>query len=129
MLLCKYMMYLRRVRSELNMHDVHACAGEEIPEMEEAHVQAGSLVGTPFGTKGIYDFGSHNQLTKRVAVHSATMLKHRLKAPPPEVYSLHRRLAGAFLVNMKLRAKVPCKSMFDDLHAAYEFGPVGEVVV
>lgn len=91
--------------------------------MEEAHVQAGSLVGTPFGTQGTYDFGSHNQLTKRVAVHSATMLRHRLKAPPPEVYSLHRRLAGAFLVNMKLRAKVTCQQMFNEVYDSYSFGP------
>jgi aarF domain-containing kinase len=91
--------------------------------MEEAHVQAGSLVGTPFGTPGMYDFGSHNQLTKRVAAHSAVMLRHRLKAPPPEVYSLHRRLAGAFLVNMKLKARVPCKAMFDKVYSEYDFSP------
>jgi aarF domain-containing kinase len=109
-------------KQELTVHVI--AAGEEIPEMEEAHVQAGCLVGTPFGTPGLYDFGSHNQLTKRVAVHSATMLRHRLKAPPPEVYSLHRRLAGAFLVNMRLRAKVPCKEMFNAVYDAYEFGPV-----
>ena len=94
--------------------------------MEEAHVQAGALVGTPFGTPGLYDFGAHDQLTRRVAAHSATMLRHRLKAPPPEVYSLHRRLAGAFLVNMKLRARVPCQALLEEVCRAHEGGAVAD---
>ena len=42
---------------------------------------------------------------------------------------MHRRLAGAFLVNMKLQAQVPCKAMLDEVYSAYEFGPQGEDVV
>lgn len=36
------------------------------------------------------------------------MIEHRLTAPPDEIYSLHRKLAGAFLTAAKLRARVAC---------------------
>jgi aarF domain-containing kinase len=78
-------------------------------------------IGTPFGTKGIYDFGSHRQLTQRVRELGAKMLEHRLVAPPVEAYSLHRRLSGAFLANIRLRAQVPCSRIFDEVYDGYNF--------
>lgn len=89
--------------------------------MLDAHVRAGATVGTPFGTKGLYDFGEHGQLTRRVSELGAKMLQHRLTAPPVEAYSLHRRLSGAFLANIRLRARVPCRQLFDDVYASYDF--------
>lgn len=57
---------------------VRCCPGDESPVMLDAHVEAGIMVGLPFGHQGVYDFGSHGGLTKRVSELGAVMLKHRL---------------------------------------------------
>ena len=44
------------------------------------------------------------------------MVKNRLKAPPPEVYSLHRKLSGSYLMNMNLRSKVHSRKIFMDIY-------------
>ena len=49
------------------------------------------------------------------------MLRHRLTPPPEEAYSLHRKLSGAFLACIKLRARVPCRRLFFDLYDTYCF--------
>lgn len=90
--------------------------------MLNAHVRAGITVGTPFGAPGNYDFGSHGQMTKRVSELGAQMLQHRLTAPPVEAYSLHRRLSGAFLANIRLKTVVPCKALFDKVYESHDFG-------
>ena len=89
--------------------------------MLDAHAEAGYVVGTPFATEGVYDFAQHGALTRRVSDLGAVMLRHRLTAPPEEAYSLHRKLSGAYLACVKLRAKVPCRQLFYDSYKAYEF--------
>ena len=54
------------------------CAGDESAVMLDAHVEAGIMVGLPFGHQGVYDFGSHGGMTRRVSELGAVMLKHRL---------------------------------------------------
>jgi aarF domain-containing kinase len=44
------------------------------------------------------------------------MLKNRLKAPPPEVYSLHRKLSGAYLMNMNLTSEIDSRKIFMDAY-------------
>ena len=47
----------------------------------------------------------------------------RLVPPPTEVYSLHRRLAGAFSTCIKLEASIPCRDLLEAAFARYEFDP------
>ncbi|KAL7124810.1 hypothetical protein ABFS83_14G074000 [Erythranthe nasuta] len=94
--------------------------GTESDIMLEAHVQAGFVVGLPFSKRGGYDFGSTN-ITQSISNLGATMLRHRLTPPPEEAYSLHRKLSGAFLACIKLRAVVPCREILLQVSENYQF--------
>lgn len=83
--------------------------------MLNAHCEAGFIVGKAFSGPGEYDFAQHSKLTARVTELGGVMLKNRLCPPPEESYSLHRRLSGAFLCCIKLRAVVPSHAMFYEI--------------
>ena len=94
--------------------------GDESPEMLHAHAEAGMVVGEPFLTNEPFDFAG-SQLTSRISQYSGTFMKHRLTPPPAEAYSLHRKLAGAFLLCIKLKACIPCRDMLELVHSQYKF--------
>jgi aarF domain-containing kinase len=54
------------------------------------------------------------------------MLEHRLSPPPEEIYSLHRKLSGSFLLAAKLQASVPCGTLFREISEKYEYGEVND---
>ncbi|XP_051146134.1 protein ABC transporter 1, mitochondrial [Andrographis paniculata] len=99
--------------------------GMESEIMLEAHVQAGFVVGLPFSRHGGYDFGSTN-ITQSISNLGATMLRHRLTPPPEEVYSLHRKLSGAFLACIKIEAVVPCRELLLQVYENYDFSEDGD---
>ncbi|XP_020398159.1 protein ABC transporter 1, mitochondrial isoform X1 [Zea mays] len=94
--------------------------GEEPEVMLDAHVQAAFIVGVPFSKPGGHDFRANN-ITHSVSNLGATMLKHRLTPPPDEVYSLHRKLSGAFLACIKIGAVVPCREILFQVYEQYNF--------
>jgi aarF domain-containing kinase len=98
-------------------------SGEEPEVLIDAHVEAGFQVGTPFATEGAHDFATNRAMTRKVAGLGKVMLKHRLKAPPEEAYSLHRKLSGCFLACMRLGARVDARRMLRETYEGYDFGP------
>jgi aarF domain-containing kinase len=93
--------------------------GKENDVMLEAHTLSGFCLGEPFATYEPYDFKS-SRITSRISEHGAVFLKHRLTPPPEEVYTLHRKLAGAFNLCIKLGAKISCRSLLDEVAAIYK---------
>jgi len=100
--------------------DIGFLTGDETIEMTNAHIDAGLVLGEPFLTNEPFDF-ANSHLTKRVSKHGETFMKFRLTPPPTEAYSLHRKLAGAFLLCIKLKAVIPCRDILEKTYKNYKF--------
>lgn len=94
--------------------------GYETKAMDDAHAEAVLILGEAFNNDGIFDF-SKQDTTRRINDLVPVMLKHRLTPPPEETYSLHRKMSGAFLLCAKLKAKINCKPLFDEVWKNYKF--------
>jgi aarF domain-containing kinase len=105
--------------------DLGFLTGDECKEMMDAHVAAAFVLGEPFGSDEPYDFAA-SQLSARVREHVPTMMRHRLCPPPSEIYSLHRKLSGAYMLCIRLGATIDCREAFDAVHEGYAYGPVPE---
>ncbi len=79
--------------------------------MVDAHVASMSLLAQPFAHAGPYDFAKQT-VTDEVRQYVPIMLRHRLTPPPPETYSLNRKLSGAFLMCARLGARVDCGELW-----------------
>uniref|UniRef100_A0A8B9PXN5 Coenzyme Q8B n=1 Tax=Apteryx owenii TaxID=8824 RepID=A0A8B9PXN5_APTOW len=103
--------------------DLKFLTGFETKAFEAAHVDAVMILGEAFSAAGPFDFGAQST-TRRIQALVPVMLRHRLAPPPEESYSLHRKMAGSFLVCARLRARVPCRDMFEELYARYWAPPL-----
>jgi len=79
-----------------------------------------TLLASPFRheSEQPYAFGPNTewaQITQLIRQTIPVMLSERLTPPPRETYSLNRKLSGAFLLANRLRAKVDCKSLWDQI--------------
>lgn len=88
--------------------------GQENDIMIDAHIKSGFTLGEPFATDDVYDFKSSG-ITGRISEHGSAFLQHRLTPPPEEVYTLHRKLAGAFNLCIKIGAKIKCRDLLEDV--------------
>jgi aarF domain-containing kinase len=87
-------------------HEMGFLSGKENPVLLRAHVKSGFILGEPF-QENVYDFGKSN-INVRIGKELYVFLQHRVKDPPEEVYTLHRKLAGCYLLCRKMGAKVKC---------------------
>ncbi|XP_044727738.1 atypical kinase COQ8B, mitochondrial isoform X2 [Chrysoperla carnea] len=94
--------------------------GYESKVMEEAHVNACMVFGEIFRIPDEFNFPAQ-KTTQEITYLVPVMLKHRLCPPPEEIYSLHRKLSGIFLLCSKMKVKLKCRPMFLNLYKNYKF--------
>ncbi|XP_058062721.1 atypical kinase COQ8B, mitochondrial [Anopheles bellator] len=94
--------------------------GYETAAMENAHIDAVLILGEIFSVPGEFEFGRQST-TKKIAALVPVMVAHRLCPPPEEIYSLHRKLSGVFLLCARLNAKIDCKPIFNEVMQNYKF--------
>ena len=89
--------------------------------MTNAHVNSFLLLSEPFASSlgSIYDFGKSSTISNKVREEIPLMLRERLTPPPDETYSLHRKLSGCFLLCAKLKARVTCSLIFNNVNKKY----------
>ncbi|TRY67370.1 hypothetical protein TCAL_12094 [Tigriopus californicus] len=92
--------------------------GYEAQVMNDAHVESVMILGQCFRENAEFDFGKQ-KTTHRMQDLVPVMLKNRLCPPPPEVYSLHRKMSGLFLLATKLDAKINCFPVWKKLEAEF----------
>ena len=83
-----------------------------------AHVDSVMIIGESIRYPGKFNFGTQS-VTKKIHNLVPVMLRHRLKPPPEEIYSLHRKLSGLFLLFTKLKAEINCRQIFEETTIGY----------
>ncbi|KAJ1650313.1 hypothetical protein IWQ61_008850 [Dispira simplex] len=109
-----------RLKCRTYSQELGFLTGYETQQMADIHVDSVMALGEPFSEHAptLFHFGQQT-VVQRVEHNIPYMLEHRLTPPPEETYSLHRKLSGAFLLCTKLKAQVPCSTLFRDVVTRY----------
>ena len=102
--------------------EVGFLTGYESQVMNDAHVDSVMLLAVPFHENKRYNFGDQT-ITREIQDKTSVMLKERLCPPPQEVYSLHRKLSGLFLLAGKLNAEFNCYVIWEDIRSKFREFP------
>ena len=102
--------------------EVGFLTGYESQIMNDAHVDSVMLLAVPFHENKPYNFGDQT-ITREIQDKTSVMLKERLCPPPQEVYSLHRKLSGLFLLAGKLNAEFNCYVIWQDISSKFREFP------
>ena len=86
------------------------------------------MVGQPFASDDPFDFQELTSMTRRVQKHAEVFAEHRLTPPPKEIYSLHRRLSGAFFMCIHLGSKFQARDVLETTFENHVWGPETEEV-
>ncbi|GAB68952.1 ABC transporter, partial [Plasmodium cynomolgi strain B] len=120
--------YLRLVKASVEedeskiyhySYELNFFVGKEIEEMKNSHIKSVILVGEPFKSP-VYDF-ANNDIAKQIYKLLPKIIYNRLVPPRSEIYTLHRKLSGSFLICMKLKAKVEAAHIFNTIYDNYKF--------
>lgn len=87
--------------------------------MKDAHIDAVMILGEPFAHDTPFDFGTQST-TQKLNNLLPVIVRHRLVPPPEEIYSLHRKMAGMFLLCAKLKATVNCSHLWNTVYSNYK---------
>ena len=105
--------------------EVGFLTGYESKTMNEAHVDSVMLLAKPFHENKTFNFGDQT-ITQEIQALSAVMIRERLCPPPTEVYSLHRKLSGLFLLAGKLNSEFNCYVIWRDISSKFRPFPEDE---
>jgi aarF domain-containing kinase len=91
--------------------------GLESPKMIDAHVNSLQTLAFPlsYSKEDRYDFSKSSGITSTVKQDIPVMLRERLTPPPDETYALHRKLSGFFLLCYRLKSRVACQQIFQQI--------------
>ncbi|GAW83496.1 hypothetical protein, conserved [Plasmodium gonderi] len=120
--------YLRLVKASLEedkskiyhySYELNFLTGKENEEMKNSHIKSVILVGEPFKSS-TYNF-TNNDIAKQIYKLLPKIIYNRLVPPRSEIYTLHRKLSGAYLICMKLKARVKAAHIFNSIYENYKF--------
>ncbi|SBS88331.1 ABC1 family, putative [Plasmodium ovale] len=120
--------YIRLVKSSIDEDELkiyhysymlNFFTGKENDDMKKSHIKSVILVGEPFKSN-LYDFGK-NDLAKQIYKLLPKIIYNRLTPPRSEIYTLHRKLSGSYLICMKLKARVNAAHIFNSIYNNYKF--------
>lgn len=99
--------------------DIGYLTGYESKEMNESHINAVIALGEFIREPGEFDFQNHQAMKSIVKNDVPVFLKHRLKPPPDEVYSMDRATLGVVLTGAKLKAKCHSRDLWTATYNNY----------